>query len=364
MKICVVGLRGIPGILGGIESHCEELFPRLAARIPAADITVCGRKPYTGPDERMIKGVRMVPFATTKGKFSETVIATWHALWYAYRQKTDVVHIHAVGPALLTPLARLLGMKVIFTHHGADYERAKWGSFAKNVLRLGEYLGVRFADTVICVSPSLQKGLQRRYPGWTARFVYLPNGATDLPRTSVTDQSLIDKFGVRPGNFLLAVARLVPEKGLSYLVEAHARAHNPPPLIVAGSEMHGSGYADRLKAAAGPGVLFIGAQDKVTLGALYRNTALFVMPSFHEGLPIAALEAMGAGARMLLSDIPANVDLGLAPGNYFPVGDVEALARRLSGDFARFAISSESTKAFDWDIIADKTLEVYREVVV
>ena len=87
-----------------------------------------------------------------------------------------------IAEQVLTPLARLLGMKVIFTHHGADYERAKWGSFAKNVLRLGEYLGVRFADTVICVSPSLQKGLQRRYPEWAARFVYLPNGATDLPR--------------------------------------------------------------------------------------------------------------------------------------------------------------------------------------
>lgn len=364
MRICVIGLRGIPGIMGGVETHCEELLPRIVRRRADADITVIGREPYTGPEERMVDGVRLVPLPSPTGKSTEAIVSTWNGLKFARRQKPDLVHIHAIGPALLTPAARLLGLKVVVTHHGADYDRAKWGGMAKAMLRLGEQLGIRFANRVICVSPSLREGLARRFPGQAGKLVYIPNGAATLPPVPTSDEQVLAGLDLKPRHFLLAVARLVPEKGLSYLIDAHARLPDAPPLAIAGAEMHGDGHAEMLKAKAGPNVRFLGARDRGTLGALYRNASLFVMPSYHEGLPIAALEAMASGAPMLLSDIPANLDLGLAAANYFPVGNTDALAQALGGDLGRYAISADCNARFDWEMIADETLRNYDQLVV
>lgn len=362
MKICVTGLRGIPGIIGGVETHCEELLPRIAARAPDLAIEICGRAPYIGDKPYAFRGVDVTPLPSPTGKSTEAILSTWHGLWHARRRGAKIVHIHAIGPALLAPVARLLGLKVIMTHHGADYDRAKWNRFARLMLRLGEQCGVRFAQATICVSPSLREAMAKRFPSARARLRYVPNGATPLPPPEKPDDAILADLGLGRKGFVLAVARLVPEKGLSYLIDAHARAGNAPPLVIAGAEMHGDGHADHLRAKAGPRVRFTGALPRSTLGVLYRHCALFVLPSFHEGLPIAALEAMANGTPMLLSDIPANLDLGLPEKHYFPVGKVEALAERLSDDLSALTVDPAHGADFDWDRIADQTLSVYREV--
>lgn len=362
MKIAVTGLRGIPGIMGGIETHCEELLPRIAARAPDMRIAVLARAPYVQADRTSFHGVDIVPLPSPTRKSSEAIVGTLNGLRHARRRGHDIVHFHAIGPALLVPIARLMGLHTIMTHHGADYDRGKWNRFAKAMLRLGEGLGVRFAHRVICVSPSLHAMMAERYPQAADRLVYIPNGAATLPDPGRPDADILAELGLAPGGFLLAVARLVPEKGLSYLVDAHAAAPDAPPLVIAGAEMHGDDYARTLHAKAGARVIFTGALPRETLGVLYRNTALFVMPSFHEGLPIAALEAMASGAPILLSDIPANRDLGLPPQHYTPVGDTAALTAALTGPLSRYAMQGETDAAFQWDSIADATLAVYRQV--
>jgi glycosyltransferase involved in cell wall biosynthesis len=363
MKIVVVGLRGIPGIMGGVETHCEELLPRIAALAPDLQIEVVGRIPYTGPAQRDVNGVMLVPLPSPVSKSGEAIVSTLRGIVYAKRSGADLVHIHAIGPALLVPLARLLGLKVVMTHHGADYDRDKWGGAAKAMLRLGERLGIGFAHAIVCVAPSLRASLAARFPTAAERLVYIPNGAATLPVSDAADSNVLATLGLIAGNYCLAVARLVPEKGLSYLIDAHTASGTPRPLVIAGGEMHGDGHADMLRAKAGRGVMFTGALPRDVLGVLYRNTALFVMPSFHEGLPIAALEAMASGAPMAMSDISANRDLGLSAGHYLPVGNAEAWADALGSDLARFATAgTDAGRAFDWPTIAADTLAVYRGV--
>lgn len=363
MKICVTGLRGIPGVMGGVETHCEELMPRIVARDPELEIEVCARAPYLDAPPASYRGVKVTALRSPRGRSTEAIGSTLAGVVHAWRTRADVVHIHAVGPALLAPLGRALGLKVVFTHHGADYDREKWGFAAKAMLRAGEWAGMRFANRVICVSPSLRQRMVEAFPSSGAKTAFIPNGAATLPPAPGGDAAVLAEFGLEARQFLLCVARLVPEKGLQYLIEAHRESGTAKRLVIAGAEMHGDDYARKLKAIAGPLVTFTGALPRPRLAALYRNCALFVLPSFHEGLPIAALEAISAGCPVLLSDIQPNRDLALSPDHYFAVGSAAELAQRLRGDFLHLGGNMDAVSArFDWEAIARETAEVYRSL--
>jgi len=359
MKIAVTGPRGIPGVMGGVETHCEELLPRVRRLAPEAPITLFARAPYVSAGARDHAGVHIVPVASTRSRSFEAIIGTFNGLLAARRARADIVHIHAIGPALLAPFARLLGLRVVVTHHGEDYRRAKWGRVARTMLRLGEQFACRAADRLIAVSPSLAERLRAAHPAAAARIRFIPNGVPKLPAAPA---DALARFGLTPGAYILAVARIVPEKGLHDLVDAHDRAGDPRMLVIAGGADHRSAYATALQARASDKVRFVGQQDRATLRALLEQAALFVMPSYHEGLPIAALEAASCGAPMLLSGIQPNRDIGLAESHYFPVGDVDALAAALARPAAGYAIDRAALlAAFDWDRIAERTLAVYRE---
>ena len=358
--ICVTGLRGFPHVMGGVESHCEELLPRIKALWPGHRSVVLGRAPYLPEPEGEHHGVEIIGLPCPRSKHFEAVVSTLLAVLSARRRGADLIHIHAIGPGLLAPLARLLGLKVVVTHHGTDYHRAKWGPLARSALRAGEWLALSFADRVIAVSPSLAAQLRQSFPRRAQAISYIPNGTSDLPGDA--DPALVlERLGIADGDFLLAVGRLVPEKGLHDLIDAHERSNCTAKLVIAGSADHASDYARALLARAGDRVIFAGLQSRATLKCLYEHCALFVMPSYHEGLPIAALEAASCGARMLLSDIPANLDIGLDPVNYVPVGDVAALTARLDADPADFQVDRDAVRArFSWDKAAEDTLAVYR----
>ncbi|MGH6694605.1 glycosyltransferase family 4 protein [Sphingopyxis sp.] len=358
--ICVTGLRGFPHVMGGIESHCEELLPRIKAIWPDHRSVVLGRAPYLPEPVGEHRGVEIIGIPCPRSQNLEAVVSTFLAVLSARRRGAGLIHIHAIGPGLLAPLARLLGLKVVVTHHGTDYHRAKWGLFARTALRAGEWLALSFANRVIAVSPSLAAQLRQSFPKRAHAISYIPNGTSDLPGDA--DPALVlERLGLEAGDFLLAVARLVPEKGLHDLIDAYERSNCTAKLVIAGSADHESGYARELLARASDRVIFAGVQSRATLKCLYDHCALFVMPSYHEGLPIAALEAASCGARMLLSDIPANLDIGLDAANYFPVGDVAALTERLNADCADFQVDRDAVRArFSWDKAAEDTLDVYR----
>lgn len=107
--------------------------------------------------------MKLVDIDCPKKKLLEAVVHTFRAVNQAKRLGADLVHIHAIGPALMVPYAKLLGMRVVFTHHGPDYDRDKWGRAAKMVLKLGERFGCKFADDVIVISDVIRKLIERKY---------------------------------------------------------------------------------------------------------------------------------------------------------------------------------------------------------
>lgn len=361
MKVAVTGLRGIPGVMGGVETHCEEMLPRVNGLNPDLNITVFARAPYVKKPRYQYRGISIVSLPSPVSVWREAITSTFNAILEARRKKMDIIHIHAIGPALLTPLARLMGLKVVVTHHGEDYNRAKWGRFPRFILRMGERLGMVFADHVISVSPSLAKKLKKSFPGSAHRISYIPNGTPELPRSH---GDALARFSLEPNKYVLAVGRLVPEKGLHDLIKAHADIKDGRKLVIVGGADHDSEYSESLLKLANDRVVFTGLQDRGTLRELYENAALFVMPSYHEGLPIAALEAGSCSTPMLLSDIQPNRDIGLPEGDYFPVGDTGALGEALNRPNYLYRVdAAEFRKKFDWDAIALSTSSIYHKIM-
>ena len=363
LKVCVIGLRGIPGIMGGVEAHCEQLFPRLKKLRPEYDISVVGRRPYVTDKQFDFDGVTVVPLPAMRSKYFEAISNTTLGVLYArFVLGAKLLHIHNIGPALLGPLARLLGMKLIVTYHSKNFEHAKWNRIAKAVLRLGEWCTVAAAHRVIVISRSVTEDLRWRYPRSSSKFAFIPNGATDFPAAASdsTDRSLLAQFGLTSGRYVMAVGRLVPEKSFHTLVEAHRAAAPDFKLVIVGRADHEDDYSRSLLRDASDRVCFTGFQGRRELAALYRNASLFVLPSTHEGLPIAALEAASLDVPILLSDIQPNLDIDLPAHCYFPVGDVEALRQKLLQPHETYRIDRESiARRFDWSLVARQTDDLY-----
>jgi glycosyltransferase involved in cell wall biosynthesis len=361
MKICVIGLRGLPDIPGGIETHCENLYGEIAELRPDLKIVVYGRRPYIGSDRYVTDtGVEVVPAAALNNKYLETLSNTLVAILRArFGEQADCVHLHAIGPGLLAPLARLLGMRVILTHHGDDFQRAKWNRFARAVLRFGERVGVTSATHTIAVSRNLAARLRSSYPRKAETIQYIPNGADHIVDQTVLDGSAatLQEFGLESGKYILAVGRLVPEKGFADLIKAHKQSGSALPLVIAGGASN-SDHDRELADMAHAEVCLTGSLPRANVAQLLAHTKLFVMPSHHEGLPIAALEAWAMTAPLLLSDIQPNKDLGLPEAHYFKVGDIDALADRLKPDSPDLP-SLPLPAAFIWSTIARQTVSVY-----
>lgn len=326
LRIMVLGLRGIT-VQGGIESHARMLYP-LLARL-GCEIEVVQRSPYfpRGERRRHWHGMKLTYLWSPTKPALETAVHTLLGVLYAAVRRPDVLHLHAVGPGLLAPLARLLGLHVVLTHHGADYDRDKWGASSKALLRAGERLGVRFAHRPIVVSPVLKDEVARRY-GVGAELI--PNGAPKvLP--AVTRRSL-EHFGLTPGRYVLCVARVDPTKRQQDLIEAFRIAQLPGwKLVIVGGLSIGDRYCERIRACAAPdpNVVLTDYQAGTTLRELYSHAGLFVLASSVEGHPIALLEAATYGVPILASAIEANLALPLPRERFFRVGDTRGLAALL-----------------------------------
>lgn len=365
MKIVVIGTRGIPGILGGVETHCEELYPRIAAL--GHDVTIIRRTPYISEDNKIseYKGVRLVDVYAPRRKSVEAIVHTFLAVIKAKKLRPDILHVHAIGPALLIPFARLLGMKVVMTNHGPDYDRQKWGLLAKTVLRTGERAGTKFANRVIVISKTIAAILNDKYKRSDTDLIFNGVNIPDKPLS----KEWLNKWGIEKDKpYILAIGRFVKEKGFHHLIEAFkvAGLDKTHQLVIAGDSDHEDNYSRELKQLAQrEGTVLTGFIKGEPLAQLMTNASLFVIPSSHEGLPIALLEAMSYNLDVLASDIPANSLPQLDKENdFFKTGDVHALAEALKRKVAKGTQHrAYNLRPYNWDEIAHQTIAVYQSTL-
>lgn len=356
-------------MLGGIENHCQELYPRLVKK--GCNVVVLARKGYVRETLYSYLGVQVKPLWAPRVKSIEAFLHTFLGVFWvlAHKEKFDIVHIHAIGPSLFSYFVRRLGFKLVTTNHGPDYDRKKWGLFAKSVLKKGEKIGAKNSNIVIAVSKNIKKRLSEKF---NQNIVYIPNGV-NIPNPEPASSTL-KKFGLVSGHYFLSVGRLVPEKGFHDLIEAFRQIQTDWQLVIVGDADHEDKYSIDLKNATAKirNVVLTGFQTGKALSEIYSNAGLFILPSYHEGLPIVALEAMSYRLPILLSDIDANKECAF-PGEIFEVGNVAELRKRMENFLFEHNQNNHSeiinkkmkllNSVYNWKKIADKTYTVYRDVL-
>jgi glycosyltransferase involved in cell wall biosynthesis len=358
----VLGIRGMPNVQGGIETHAEQLYPRLSAL--GCKVEALVRKPFVASGIRTFGTIRIRRLWSPRMPRVEAFVHSLIGVLYAGVARPDILHIHGIGPAIVTPIARILGLRVVVTHHGRDYQREKFGRFARWVLRCGERVGMRNSHARIAVSKNIAELVLSQY----GRDTYLiPNGVGKAEHC--TDTKHVQRFGLESGRYFLQVSRIDPGKRQLDLIRAYKIAQPQDWKLALVGALNDDRYSQQVSLAAkDAGVVLTGYLSGEPLKQLYSHAGACVLASAHEGLPIALLEALSYGLPVVASDIPGNLELGLKSSSYFPLGDANALAAHLSqleraplNESERVARVSVAMR-YDWDRIAAQTLQVYRAV--
>ena len=369
-NIAMLGQKRIPSREGGVEVVVEELATRMVKN--GNNVTCYNRrghhvsgKEYDARKIKEYKGIRIktVPTINCRGlaAMSSSVFAAIRAAFGKY----DVVHFHAEGPCAMLWLPKLFGKRCIATIHGLDHMRAKWGKLASTYIMLGEKCAAKHADEIIVLSKGVKDYFKETYNRDT---VYIPNGV-NRPEIKGTNE-IEEKWGLKKDSYILYLGRLVPEKGIKYLVEAFKDVKTDKKLVIAGGSSDTDEFSNELKEMAGDDerIIFTGFVQGEPLDELYGNASIYTLPSDLEGMPLSLLEAMSYGNCCLVSDIEECTSVVEDRAIVFEKSNVEDLRKKLQEACDDNEIVENYKKnaadficeKYSWDDVVEKTMELYR----
>src|ERR1700678_343590 len=358
LRVAFIGGRGVQRKYSGIETYYEEVGKRLASM--GHEVTAYCRTYFTPPMDQH-QGIAVVRLPTIRSKHLETLVHTCLSTIHVMTQPCDIVHYHALGPAMFSFIPRLAGKKTVVTVQGLDWQRKKWGHIASTVLRLGEHAAASFPSETIVVSQTLRQHYLKRFGVETS---YVPNGG--LLRDRCVSSKLF-AWGLEPNNYILFLGRFSPEKGCHLLVEAYEQLRTSAKLVMAGTCSYCDEYSRELRSHASECIKIMDAVSGDDLDVLLTNAMLFVLPSDLEGLSLALLDAMGAGLCVLTSDIPENREAIQDAGFTFRRGDMAGRTERMKFLLANPAVREAAGQAarrrisehYQWSKVAENTERVY-----
>ena len=368
LNIAMFGHKHMLSREGGVEIVVNELATRMAKR---GHKVVCYDRSghHVGGsdlDQRTeYKGVKIVPVWTLEKRGLAALTSSIAAAWKAARSKADIIHIHAEGPAAMCWLPKLKGKRVIVTIHGLDWQRAKWGGFASKYIKFGEKLAVKKADEIIVLSRGVQEYFSKEYGKKT---VFIPNGVTRPVIQEVNE--IRKKWGLEKNSYVLFLGRIVPEKGLRYLIEAWKEISSDKKLVIAGGTSDTQDFMNELMSMAkgqGDSILFTGFQEGRILEELYSNAYIYCLPSDLEGMPLSLLEAMSYGNCCVVSDISECKEVVEDRAVVFQKGNIADLKKVLQSliddesmvERYRQGAAEYICQKYNWDEVVEKTLKIY-----
>ncbi len=371
LNIAMLGHKRIPSREGGIEIVVEQLSTRMAAL--GHNVTCYNRrghhvsgKEFDSDVTNEYKGVRLIDVPTIDKRGLAAMSASLFAALKCAFGKYDVVHFHAEGPCAMLWLPKLFGKKCIATIHGLDHRRTKWGKLASTYIMLGEKCAAKYADTIIVLSEGVKKYFKDTYGRET---IFIPNGVS---RAEKAKPSLItEKFGLKGNDYILYLGRLVPEKGIQYLINAYNRLNTDKKLVIAGGASDSDSFAAQLieTANGNANIIFTGFVQGQMLEELYSNAYVYTLPSDLEGMPLSLLEAMSYGNCCLTSDITECSDVVLDKAITFKKGNIDDLENKLRYLCSNPEIVNEYKSGaadyicerYNWDDVVSRTLDWYKK---
>jgi glycosyltransferase involved in cell wall biosynthesis len=372
MKIAMIGHKRIPSKEGGVEVVVEELSTRLVKQ--GHNVTVYNRKGHNVQDKTVdkdkrklkeYKGVKIVTIPTINKKGLDALIYSFFASIVAIFKKYDVIHYHAEGSCAMLWIPKMFKKKIVVTIHGLDWQRAKWGGFASKYIKFGEKLAAKYADQIIVLSKGVQKYFKDTYNRET---IFLPNGVN---KQETRNANIIkEKYNLEKDSYILFLARIVPEKGLHYLIEAFKNIDTNKKLVIAGGASHTNDYLEQIKEMSKQDerIIMTGFVQGEELDELYSNCYLYCLPSDVEGMPLSLLEAMSYGCNVLVSNIEENTQVIGNYGNSFKKSDIQDLTIKLkelinnNPNYSKEEISNYICNKYNWDEIVEKLVNIYKDI--
>lgn len=367
MKIAMIGHKRIPSREGGVEIVVEALAKRMVKLGHTVHVYNRGGHHVAGRENdvkrlKEYEGIRIFTIPTFDNKKLNAVVYTVLATLRAVFGRYDVIHYHAEGPCSMLWLPHLLGIRTVATIHGLDWQRSKWGGFASKFLLFGEKTAAKYADEVIVLSKEIGDYFKKTYNRDTH---YIKNGV-EIPK--IREANIIKtKYGLEKDGYILFLARLVPEKGAHYLINAFRNIDTDKKLVIAGGGSHSGDYEDEIKTMARTDnrIIMTGFVQGEELSELFSNCFLYVLPSDVEGMPISLLEAMSFGRTCLTSDIGENIQITGEFGYTFKKGDIKDLEKKLTELINNGArADAEGMRRYlcdnyGWDGVVNETLRLY-----
>lgn len=369
MKIAMIGHKRIPSREGGVEIVVEKLAVRMVEM--GHEVDVYNRwEIFDGeaPERRSeFQGVHVYNIPTFKSSTLNAFVYSFIATVKAVFKHYDLIHFHAEGPSAMLFLAKLFGIKTVATIHGLDWQRAKWGGFATRYLLLGERIAAKYADILIVLSRGMQRYFKDIYDRDT---YYVPNGV-EL-QEYVEPKLITEKYGLKKNSYILFLARIVPEKGLHYLIEAYKEIKTDKRLVIAGKINLKNEYDRKIcgMASEDERIIMTDFVQGRMLGELFSNCFLYVLPSDVEGMALSLLEALSYGVRCLVSDIEESMEITGEYAENFEKGNTAILREKIKKILDLGEVYQNSyqqidfvTRQYSWDTVAQDTLKLYKQLV-
>ena len=372
LKVAMIGHKRIPSREGGVEIVVEELSTRMVKK--GMEVTCYNRKGKHALDKsqkvnhiKEYKGVKLKSVLTIDVKGLAAMTSSFFGAIKILFSKNNIVHFHAEGPCAMIPIIKFFSKKkIIVTIHGLDWQRAKWGGFATKYIKFGEKMAAKYADEIIVLSENVKKYFKDTYNRETN---FIPNGVN---KPDIKDVDIIkDKFDLAKDSYILFLGRLVPEKGIHYLIEAYNKINTDKKLVIAGGSSDTDTYFNELKEKAkdNTNIIFTGFVQGEELEELYSNAYIYVLPSDLEGMPLSLLEAMSYKNCCLTSDIPECKTVMDDNGVTFKKSDVNDLKEKLQylvdnvDKVNKYKSEAQDyiLKKYNWDDVVDKTIELYKK---
>lgn len=363
MKICVIGTRGFPKIQGGIETHCEELYSRIANKFDC-EVIVFRRTPYIKDGLSSYKNIRFIDIWIPRNKYLETFLHSLFSTVYTLFLKPDIAHYHNTGPGVFIPILKLFRIKVVFTYHNISYTQKKWNQASKFFLNFTERICFKFSDYFIFISDTIKDMMVERYK--ILDYEIIRNGV--VKPSKATSSDYIDSLNLKRHKYIIGVGRFLEEKGFDYLIDSFKMAKvKDYKLVIAGDADYPTTYSLKLKnKALENDVVLTGFIKDEKLQQLFTFAQLYIMSSFEEGLPIALLEAMSYNLDVLASDIQPNLEIGLDADDYFEVGNSVELSRKITEKLENPKtrdFEKKISENYNWDNISNATYYLYTKLL-
>jgi len=321
MKIAIMGIRGIPANYGGFETFVENLAPRLVQR--GHEVTVYGRSNIIDHKEDFYKGVRIKVLPTISHKYLDTVAHTFVSTVYSFFKKYDVVFICNSANALFTFIPRLMGKPVVLNVDGLEWKRQKWNLAGKAFYKISEQLATFLPNVIVSDARDVEKYYQQKYH---KKSVYIPYGA---PEKKIETKETLQRFGLKPRDYILYVSRMEPENNAHKVVQAFEKARTDKRLVMVGDAPYATEYIRNLRSTKDERIIFTGYVFGQGYRELQSNAYFYVQATEVGGTHPALVEGMGYGNCVLANDVPEHREVLGKAGIFYNSHGSEVLYKKM-----------------------------------